>query len=51
MASAIALYELYADMDQDDYSDTYESDIQFIAALIEDFGYCDAKAMLATLTA
>lgn len=51
MASAIALYELYADMDADDYNDTYESDIQFIATLIQELGYCDAKAIIATLTA
>lgn len=49
MASAMALYELYADMDAADYSETYESDLQFIATLIQEFGYVDAKAMLATL--
>jgi hypothetical protein len=51
MASAIALYELYADMDAADYTETYESDIKFIETLILELGYQDAKAILATLTA
>ena len=49
MASAIALYELFADMDAADYKETYESDLQFIATLILELGYQDAKAILATL--
>ena len=51
MASAIALYELFTDMDQDDYSETYENDLQFIATLIQELGYCDAKAIIATMKA
>jgi len=51
MASAMALYELFADMDAADYQDTYESDIQFITTLILELGYCDAKAIIATMTA
>ena len=51
MASAMALYELYTDMDSDDYSETYESDIKYIETLILELGYNDAKAILAALTA
>ena len=49
MASARALYELYADQDAADYSETYEKDLQFIAALILELGYCDAKAIITAM--
>lgn len=50
MASAQALYEMFTDLDNADYSDTYESDIQFIATLIQSIGYRDAKATLQAMT-
>ena len=46
MASAKALYELFTDLDNADYADTYESDLKFIATLIQELGYRDAKAVL-----
>ena len=36
MASKI--YEMFSDMDKDDYSSTYESDLCFIQALIDEIG-------------
>ena len=46
MTSARVLYEMFADMDKADYLETFESDLQFIATLIQEIGYRDAKATL-----
>lgn len=51
MTSAAALYELFLDQDFNDYSDTVDSDLAFIAALIQEIGYRNAKAVLQEMTA
>lgn len=46
MTSAAVLYEMFTDLDNADYSETYESDLQFITVLIQEIGYRAAKATL-----
>lgn len=50
MTSALALYNLFTDLDNADYSETFENDLQFIATLIQELGYKDAKATLKAMT-
>lgn len=46
MSSAQALYTMFTDLDNADYTETLESDLAFITALIQEIGYRDAKATL-----
>ena len=46
MTSANVLYNLFCDQDFNDYAETAEKDLQFIATLIQEIGYRDAKATL-----
>lgn len=49
MTSANVLYNLFCDQDFNDYAETREQDLQFIATLIQEIGYRDAKAVLTTM--
>jgi len=43
---AIALYNEFCDLDFMDYTETQESDISFITALLETLGETDTRAFL-----
>lgn len=51
MTSASVLYELFLDLDFQDYSETREKDLAFIETLINEIGYRNAKAVLQEMTA
>ena len=49
MAKAAELYQEFLDMDSMDYSETYESDLLFIAGLIDLLGVNGARKALESI--
>lgn len=51
MENAIKLYEEFMDLDFLDYEETFEKDIAFVQALIDELGIIAARNYLAQLMA